>query len=244
MIIKNIYNPKVSGNYSAEEIIYRRGVGDFYAELRDVILNTSLEITDTPRKKATGFLSGLAGSMNKAMGSSLTSLGWGVRQAPGAANQLATTDWSKMKPSGLAYTKPVGLAVEIQFGNNYQFHADVQRFAEEILQGEIVAGISIVASDEFAKYKSDRGAAFSNSKAKLERWLGILAESGAILLPSIVIIGIQHDSFLTSEKPEFHIHAPIYDLSKTNGVLTPVSFLDFVKGSVESVSDITEESET
>lgn len=227
MIIKNIFSPKVSGEHSAEEIIFRRGVGELFVELRGVLLSTFLAITDTPRISGKLQLAGLSNTMNKAIGHSLSSLGWQPRQAPGAAALQATADWAKFRPSGLSFMPEVGIAVEVQFGNHYQFNADVQRLSESILEGKIVAGVSIVVSDKLAKYKADRSASFSNAKEKLERWLGIWSGSGAILLPSIMILGIEHDEFLDADTPTFFIKAPTYNLEETNRVLKPVDWKEF-----------------
>lgn len=223
MIIKNILAPKVAGEHSAEEIIFRRGTGDLYTELREVLLQTEVLITDTPRSENITQIRNLADNMNQAIRGSLKSLGWGPLKAPGAAEAHSTIDWAKVRPSGLSWMGDIGLAVEVQFGNHYQFNADVQRIAEAILGGNIVAGISIVASDRFAGYKADRGASFSNAKEKLERWLGIWSASGAILLPSIMILGIEFDGFIEQPEPGFHIKYPIFDLEKTNGKLEAVS---------------------
>ena len=224
MIIKNILSPKVAGEHSAEEIIFRRGVGDLYTELREVLLQTEVRITDTPRVGNTTKIPHLADSMNRAIKESLGSLGWGPLQAPGASGVHSTIDWTKVRPSGLSWMGDIGIAVEIQFGNHYQFNADVQRIAEAILGGTIVAGISVVASDRFALYKADRGASFSNSREKLERWLGIWSASGAILLPSIMILGVEFDGFIDQSTPGFHIRYPKYDLRQTKGKLEPIDW--------------------
>ena len=227
MIIKNIFAPKVSGEHSAEEIIFRRGLGDLFSELREAILSIHLGVSDTPRVGGKTPLPGLSQALNRAIGCSLTSLGWSSRRAPGAARPQSTSDWAKTRPSGLSFMGEIGLAVEVQFGNHYQFNADVQRLAEAILEGKIIAGVSIVPSDKLAQYKADRTASFSNAKEKLERWLGIWAASGAILLPSIMIIGVEHDVLLGSAQPKFVVKAPIYDIQKTNNVLTPVDHKEF-----------------
>ena len=211
MIIKNILAPKVAGTHSAEEIIFRRGVGDLYTEIRDVIMKTELLITDTPREEGDTRFKKLPSAINRSLGESLTSLGWKPRQAPGAAGALSTSDWAKVRPSGLKYMGNIGIALEVQLGNHYQFHADVQRLGEAILQGEIIAGISIVPSDRFALYKADRGASFSNASEKLERWIGLWVASGAILLPSIMILAIEFDGFINLPEPGFRIKYPLYD---------------------------------
>ena len=223
MIIKNILAPKVAGEHSAEEIIFRRGIGDLYTELREVLLQTEVLITDTPRQRNATQLSHLPDNMNRAIRESLRSLGWGPLQAPGAREAHSTIDWAKVKPSGLSWMGDIGLAVEVQFGNHYQFNADVQRIAEAILGGTIIAGVSIVASDRFANYKADRGASFSNSKEKLERWLTIWSASGAILLPSIMILGVEFDGFIDEPDPSFRITYPVFDLDQTNGKLESVA---------------------
>ena len=223
MIIKNFLSPKVAGEHSAEEIIFRRGIGDLYTELREVLLQTQVFITNTPRQGNTTQIQNLADSMNKAIKESLRSLGWGPLQAPGASQARSAIDWSKVRPSGLSWMGDVGLAVEVQFGNHYQFNADVQRIAEAILGGTIVAGVSIVASDRLATYKADRGASFSNAKEKLERWLGIWSASGAILLPSIMILGVEFDGFIEQPNPGFRIDYPVFNLEQTNGKLQAVA---------------------
>lgn len=230
MRIANVYSPKVTGEHTAEEVIFRRGLGDLLTELREVILNTHLEITDTPQLKKKLQIKKLSDTLNKALSISLHSLGWKPEVAPGTEKPQGTSDFVKFQPSGLAFMGDIGLAVEVQFGNNYQFNADVQRFSEAILQGKVVAGISIVASDEFAKYKADRGTSFSNAKDKFERWLRIWAGSGAILLPSIMIMAIEHDKFIASTEPQFSIKSPIYDLEKTSGELKPVDWKQFGTG--------------
>ena len=224
MRISDIYSPKVAGEHTAEEVIFRRGLGDLHNELREVILKTHLEITDTPRLNKAIQIKKLSDSLNKALSASLHSLGWKPEISPGTENPLGTSDFVKLRPSGLAFMGDIGLAVEVQFGNNYQFNADVQRFSEAILKGRVVAGISVVASDELAKYKADRGTSFSNARDKLERWLHIWSGSGAILLPSIMIIAIEHDKFINSTEPQFLIKSPIYDLQKTNNELIPVEW--------------------
>lgn len=237
MIIKNILAPKVAGEHSAEEIIFRRGVGELFTELRTVITETEVLITDTPRKGAKAQIPKLPAGMNKAIGEALKSLGWAPRRAPGATQGLATSDWTKFRPSGLKFLDPLGIAVEVQFGHHYQFNADVQRFAEAILEGKIIAGVSIVASDKFAHYKADRGAAFSNSAEKLERWLGIWNASGAILLPSIMILGVEPDGFLDQPTPGFTIRYPLYDLTQTNGKMEAVEWREINPAAVADEPD-------
>lgn len=241
MIIKNILAPKVAGEHSAEEIIFRRGVGELFSELRTVVTETEVLITDTPRKGAKAQIPKLPAAMNRAFAESLRSLGWAPRRAPGTEQRLATSDWTKFRPSGLRYMPELGIAVEVQFGNHYQFNADVQRFAEAILEGKIVAGVSIVASDKFEKYKADRGASFSNAAEKLERWLGIWNASGAILLPSIMILGVEHDGFLDQATPGFAIRYPIYDLSRTGGKLEPVEMREINPSVVAEEPDPSDE---
>lgn len=230
MIIENIYAPEVYGEYSAEDIIFRRGTGDLFDELRTVIFSTHLAITDTPRRTNNNktMLKGLPQALNKAIGLALSSLGWQPRQAPGAASPKSASDWAKFHPSGLKFMGDVGLAVEIQFGQHYQFNADVQRFAEAILEGKIVAGVSVVASDRLEQYKADRTACFSDAVEKLDRWLGIWAASGAILLPSIMIIAVGYDELIESTVPQYKVKAPIYDLEKTDDRLEPVRHEEFL----------------
>jgi hypothetical protein len=241
VIIKNILAPKVAGEHSAEEIIFRRGVGELFTELRTVITETEVLITDTPRRGAKAQIPKLPAGMNKAIGESLKSLGWAPRTAPGATQRLATSDWTKFRPSGLRYMSDLGIAVEVQFGHHYQFNADVQRFAEAILEGKIIAGVSIVASDKFEKYKADRGASFSNAAEKLERWLGIWNASGAILLPSIMILGVEHDGYLEQASPGFTIRYPVYDLDKTNLKMEPVEWREINPAAVADEPDPAED---
>jgi hypothetical protein len=241
LIIKNILAPKVAGEHSAEEIIFRRGVGELFSELRTVITETEVLITDTPRKGGKAQIPKLPAGMNQAIGESLRSLGWEPRTAPGAVQKAATSDWTKFRPSGLKYMSDLGIAVEVQFGHHYQFNADVQRFAEAILEGKIVAGVSIVASDKFEKYKADRGASFSNAAEKLERWLGIWNASGAILLPSIMILGVEPDGFLDQATPGFAIRFPLYDLARTSGKLEPVDWREINPAAVADVPDPTDD---
>lgn len=241
MIIKNILAPKVAGEHSAEEIIFRRGVGELYTELRTVILETEVLITDTPRRGTRAQIPKLAAGLNKAIGESLRSLGWAPRTAPGATQRGATSDWTKFRPSGLAYMSDLGIAVEVQFGHHYQFNADVQRFAEAILEGAIVAGVSIVASDKFEKYKAQRGASFSLSAEKLQRWLGIWNASGAILLPSIMILGVEHDGLIAQSTPGFTIKYPVYDLDRTNGKIEAVEWREINPAAVANEPDPADE---
>ena len=118
MIIKDIFAPKVTNEHTAEEVIFRRGVGELFVELREVLSRTTVLVTDTPRKKSETPIPGLPIALNLSLAVSLKSLGWSKRQAPGSASTNASLDWHKMRPSGLSYMGEVGIAVEIQLGNN------------------------------------------------------------------------------------------------------------------------------
>lgn len=231
MKIAQIYTPRVVGEHSAEDIIFRKGVGDLYQELREVIFATKVEISDTPRtngKIPQNF--NLASELNKALAASLASLGWQKEHvAPGSRHARSAVDWAKMRPSPLQFgPKEVGLAVEIQFGNHYQFNADVQKLAELILEGNVVAGVSIVPSDELEKYKADRGACFSNCAEKLQRWLSIWTASNALVLPGIIIIGVSPDKINRMDEPYYNIKAPIFDsIKSTHGLMEPIKYETF-----------------
>ena len=218
MVIKQYYSPAVSGDISGEAMIFKRGVGHLLDEIRQSILQSELYIsprrTKTKGEGATGN-KGLAEGMNAAFAASLTSLGWTKRTAPGASGERAEIDWCKAVPAALAYgPKSIGIGLEIQFGNNYQFNEDFKRLSEAILEGTIVAGVSIVPSDELAKYKADRGASFSDAKSKLDRSLGILVGSGAATMPGFVLIGIGADGFTSAADGKFALTAPVFDPKK------------------------------
>jgi len=218
MVIQQYYSPAVSGDISGEALIFKRGVGHLFDEIRQSILQSKLYISPRRTKKkgkgATGSL-GLAEGMNNSFATSLTSLGWKKRTAPGATEDRAEVDWYKAIPSSLSYgAKTIGVGLEIQFGNNFQFNEDVKRLSESILEGTIVAGVSIVPSDELAKYKADRGAFFSDAKSKLDRSLAILLGSGAAIIPGFVLIGIGADGFTDKDDGLFRLDAPVFDPTK------------------------------
>jgi hypothetical protein len=233
MIIKHFYSPKVAGEVSGESLIFKRGLGQLFDEIRQSILQSNLIIssrqTITKSGSGTTGIPGLADALNKGLASSLTSLGWGQLKAPGATGLTAKVDWFKAIPSGIGYgpTK-IGLGLEAQFGNNYQFNADLQRLSEAILDQSIVAGVSIVASDELKNYKADRGAYFTSEKQKLDRFLTMLVGSGAALVPSFVLIGIGPDGFGFSDRTGgfYKFDVPIFD-SELGVQAPPVRFETF-----------------
>jgi hypothetical protein len=218
MIIKHFYSPKAAGEMSGEALIFKRGVGQLLDEIRQCILHSKLIIssrqTITTSGSGTTGIPGLADGLNKGLAASLRSLGWDQLKAPGATGHTAKVDWYKAIPTGIGYGPArIGLGLEAQFGNNYQFNADLQRLSEAILDQSIVAGVCVVASDELKNYKADRGAYFTSEKQKLDRFLTMLAGSGAALIPSFVLIGIGQDGFGFSDRTGgfFSLEAPIYD---------------------------------
>lgn len=221
MVIKEYYSPSVSGEPSGEAMIFKRGVGPLLQEIRQCILKTKLIISSRKttygrkgNKGRTG-IPGLAEAMNKALGASLSSLGWRPRKAPGAADDKAEVDWFKSIPGTLSYGPPeIGLGLEVQFGNNYQFNEDIKRLSEAFLEQSIIAGVCVVPSDELAKYKADRGASFGDARSKLDRTLAILQGSGAAIVPGFVLIGIQQDDFTDKQDGQFQLEAPIFDPKK------------------------------
>lgn len=203
---------------SGEALIFKRGVGQLLDEIRQCILQSNLVIsakqTVTTSGSGTTGVSGLADGLNKGLAASLRSLGWGQLKAPGATGQTAKVDWYKSIPSGISYGPArIGLGLEAQFGNNYQFNADLQRLSEAIIDQSIVAGVCVVASDELKNYKADRGAYFNSEKQKLDRFLTMLVGSGAAIVPSFVLIGIGHDAFGFSDQTGgvFQLEAPIFN---------------------------------
>jgi hypothetical protein len=228
MLIKDYYSPELAGTFSGEAIIFKRGVGSLFNEIRECILRTNLIIspkkTIKKGKDATGS-PGLADALNKALGASLTSLNWKPRKAPGAEEQQAKVDWQKSIPSGLSYgVRDIGLGLEIQFGNNFQFNEDLKRLSEAILEQTIVAGVCIVASDELAKYKADRGAFFSDSQSKMDRFLALFHGTGAAIIPGFVLIGVHPDGFTETTDGKFRLMAPIFG---EKGVHGPVHWQAF-----------------
>jgi hypothetical protein len=198
MLIADIYDPQIQQGSAEENII--PDVKDFYDEIRRIIFDTKLVISPLKTVKGKGRETTgawhLAESLNDAFEISLKSCGWHPLQSPGAKSPQSLIDWFKSKPSGRRYgAGNIGLGLEIQFGNNYQFNEDIKRLSEANLAGFTVAGISIVASDKLAEYKADRGACFSDAKSKLDRHLESLASAGARRFPPIMIIAIENDAF-------------------------------------------------
>lgn len=185
---------------SGEDIIYRRGIGQLYDEIRQCVLQSTLLIspvkTVTKRGGKTG-IPGLSDGINKGLAESLKSLGWKSFLAPGASGKTAKIDWYKAVPSGISYgPAEIGLGLEVQFGNNFQFYGDLHRMSEAVLAQNIVAGVCIVASDLLDKYTSDRAAHFRSEKIKLDRFVSVFSASGAAIIPGFVLIGIEQDGFL------------------------------------------------
>lgn len=215
MVIKNFYSPSAAGENSGEAMLFKRGLGGIFDEIRQAILQSHLLIS--PRKTTTtkGGKTGnpdLADAINKAIATSLSSLGWAPLKAPGASGANAKLDWYKSMPSGIGYgPAKIGLGLEVQCGNNYQFEADLKRLHEAIIQGAIITGVCVVASDELSEYKADRGAAFSSEKAKLDRYLTLLMGAGAATLPGFVLIGVGSDGFSKDLNGKFSLTAPIFD---------------------------------
>jgi len=218
MVIKQYYSPTLPGDISGEALIFKRGVGTLFDEIRQSILQSELEISPRrTRKKGKGATGnpGLAEAMNNALGASLSSLGWTKRKAPGASEDRAEVDWYKSVQSPLSYgPQTLGLGLEIQFGNNFQFNEDIKRLSESVLEQSIVAGVCVVPSDELADYKADRGAYFSDARSKLDRQLAIYTGLGAATLPGFVLIGVGADHFTEVDDGLFKLTAPIFDPKK------------------------------
>jgi len=215
MVIKDYYSPEPPGAISGESLVFKRGIGHLLEEIRQSILQTRLIISPKLTKKkgkgATGS-PGLAAALNKALGLSLTSLNWLPRKAPGATSSKAEVDWCKSVPSQLTYgPKRIGLGLEVQFGNNFQFNEDLKRLTEAMLEQSIAAGVSVVACDELAKYKADRGASFSDARSKLDRFLNVLVGAGAAIIPGFILIGVGQDGFTNKEDGLFQLTAPRFD---------------------------------
>lgn len=209
MLISDIYSPTLLQGSSAEETIFTNGLNDFYEEIRRVIFDTKVvispRITEKKGDDATG-APGLAAALNEALGTALTSLSWAELKSPGGTDDHNTLDWFKSKKPHVAYVPgELGLGIEIQFGNNYQYNEDIKRLTEAFLAGKIVAGISIVPSDVLAKHKADRGCFFSDAKNKLDRHYETMYGSGAKKIPPILIIGIQQDGYNTNQEGYFEI---------------------------------------
>jgi hypothetical protein len=215
VVIKNFYSPSAAGENSGETMIFKRGLGSLFDEIRQSVLKSHLLIsprkTTTSKRGKTGNPE-LADAINKALATSLSSLGWAPLKAPGASGSNAKLDWYKSMPSGIGYgPSKIGLGLEVQCGNNYQFEADLKRLHEAIIEGAIVTGVCIVASDELAEYKADRGAAFTSEKAKLDRYLTLLMGAGAAMLPGFVLIGVGADGFSSDNTGKFSLTAPVFD---------------------------------
>ena len=230
MVIKQYYSPKIAGELSGEELIFKRGLGGLFNEIRQSVLQNELKISNRKTAKkgkgATGN-TGLADGMNKALAFSLESLGWSKRKAPGAKHIKAELDWYKDIPSTLSFgPKSIGVGLEVQFGNNYQFNEDIKRLFEHMLEGAIVAGVSIVPSDELAKFKADRGASFSDAKSKLDRELGVIVGAGAAIIPGFVLLGVSMDGFTGVADGKFTLVAPKFD-GQTGVDLGPSGVADF-----------------
>jgi len=218
MHIKHYYSPRVAGADSGETMIFKLGVGQLLDEIRQSILQSTLIISRklTTKKSGSGTtgVKALADGLNKGLATSLQSLGWGPLKAPGATRAASKLDWYKSLPTGISYGPgKTGVGMEAQFGNNFQFNADLQRLFEAMLDGSIVAGVCVVASDELQKYKADRGAYFTSEKQKLDRHLAALLGSGVARIPGYVLIGIEQDGFGfgDSEVGLFQLTAPIFD---------------------------------
>lgn len=229
MVIKHFYSPSVAGDNSGEAFLFKRGLGGLYDEIRQCILKSELHISPRKTRTKTPGITGnpsLAENMNKGLKCSLESLGWGPKMAPGAYGHAAKIDWYKSVSSGISYgPREIGLGVEIQFGNNFQFDADLKRLHEAMLDNLIVAGISIVASDELALYKADRGAQFTQEKKKLDRYLKIMSASGAAVLPHYILIGVEQDGFNDNMDGKFSFKAPRFD-NKHGVQVDPIEMID------------------
>jgi hypothetical protein len=198
MLIADIYDPPTPQGSAEEHMV--SNAKDFYDELRRIIFDTKVVISPLKTVKGQGKGTtgawGLAESLNIAFKIALESCGWQPLQSPGAESPQSLIDWFKSKPSGRKYgAEKVGLGLEIQFGNNYQFNEDIKRLSEANLAGYTIAGVSIVASDKLADFKADRGASFSDAKSKLDRHLESLYSAQARRFSPIMIIGIENDAF-------------------------------------------------
>lgn len=233
MVIKQYYSPNVAGDVSGEALVFKRGLGGLLEEIRQCILQAELIISPRLTKKkgkgATGN-PGLAKGLNDALGVSLKSLNWVPRKAPGAESQKAEVDWYRSVPSSLKYgPQELGVGLEVQFGNNFQFNEDLKRLSEAVLEQSIVAGVCVVPDDELARYKADRGAFFSDSRSKLDRFLNVLVGAGAAIIPGFIVIGIGADGFTEKEDGLFRLRAPKFDAQK--GCQTdPVEWVEFGTG--------------
>ncbi len=211
MHIVNEFSPKV-GKYTSEEIIHRRGATQLINELKAVIRETKLSISDrktTKSKKGSKGKTGnpkLSDHLNKAFKVGLRSLGWEPKTAPGALHFSGQIDYFKEIPTNLVYgPQNIGIGVEVQFGNNYQTNEDYKKLAEFYITNEIIAGVEIVPSDLFSEYKSDRGSSFTDAKKKLIRFLQIYEGLGALEIPPILILGIEHDGFSSDPDGKFSL---------------------------------------
>lgn len=218
MNIKHYYSPRVAGDVSGEAMIFKLGVGQLLDEIRQCILQSTLiispNVTTTKAGSGKTGIPGLAAGLNEGLAASLRSLGWGQLKAPGAKGAAAKVDWYKSLPTGISFgPERVGVGMEAQFGNNYQFNADLQRLNEAMLDGSIVAGVCVVASDNLRHYKADRGAYFTSEKQKLDRHLAVLLGSGVARMPGYILLGIEHDTtgFEDKKAGVFQYRAPIFD---------------------------------
>lgn len=209
MKIADIYDPILPSGESAEDNIFSNDLKELYDEIRRMIFDTKLVVSSMKTTLGSGGTTAavkLAESMNDAFKMSLESVGWKPLESPGAAAPNAAVDWFKSKPTGRSYgVSQVGIGMEIQLGNNYQFNEDIKRLTETYLAGYIVAGVSIVASDILAEHKADRGAYFSDAKSKLDRHLESLAGARARRFPPIVIIGIEQDGYNEDQDGYFEL---------------------------------------
>jgi len=223
VLIGDIYDPPLLQG-SAEECIMANGLKDLYDEIRRIIIDTKVIISYLKTKKGsptsgrgtTGAV-GLAEALNKALKMALESCGWQSLKSPGAQAPQSLIDWYKSKPSGRMYgPAELGIGLEIQFGNNYQFNEDIRRLSEAYLAGYIVAGVSIVPSDKLAVHKADRGASFSDAKSKLDRHLESLASAQAKRFPPIVILAVEHDGYNEDQYGYFEITPVTISRNKRN----------------------------
>lgn len=198
MLIADIYDPPTPQG-SAEELIILNAK-DFYEELRRIIFDTKVILSPLKTVKGQGKETtgawGFAEALNTAFKIALESCDWQPFQSPGSDSSKCLIDWFKSKPSGRKYgAEKIGLGLEIQLGNNYQFNEDIKRLSEATLAGYTVAGISLVVSDKLSEYKADRGASFSDAKSKLDRHLETLYSAQARRFSPIMIIGVENDGF-------------------------------------------------
>jgi hypothetical protein len=197
------------GRYTSEEIIHRRGATRLLNEIKAVIRETKLHISSRRTTKTGGGVTGnpkLSEALNEAFKMGLRSLSWEPKTAPGALHFSGKIDYYKEIATGLVYgPQAIGIGVEVQFGNNYQTNEDYKKLAEFFITREIIAGIEIVPSDLLAEYKADRGSFFTDAKKKLIRFMQIYEGLGALEIPPIVILGIEHDGFSDNSEGKFSL---------------------------------------